>query len=149
MTQRRTDRTAEAEAQHNSSVYGGKELESSSIEITPELVAKYTGGLAGAHRWYDGASPYGGPIAPAAILYYQPWWRFPGWGLRGRQGVNASADWEFYRSVRIGETLTLKGRILDRLLRRGRELVEMEMVATNESGDDVCKARIVMSYTGE
>ena len=47
----------------------GLDLGSHEYEITRDLVAEYSVGVADQHEWYSGVSPFGGPVAPALILH--------------------------------------------------------------------------------
>lgn len=132
-----------------SDVYPGKDLGSYKLKIDRETIEKYVGGVGKRNPWYEENSPYGKPVAPAAILYYKPW-HFPGWRPEGVRGVlNNAAEWEFYRPVYVDETLTLKAQITDRYVRRNRDHVVIEMTATNEAGETVCRGVSVGSWQAE
>lgn len=92
-------------------------------------VDKYVKGVgAEDNRWYSDSSPFGGPIAPASMLIYEPM-RFPGprQYRPDAQPFVTGMDWTFARPIGVGETVGLSQRISDRWIKRGREHAVFEM----------------------
>ncbi len=126
----------------------GTPLGHRTYEVSAERVGKYATGI-GAHAnpWYHTASTYGAPVAPAAILYYEPA-RFDAFMdyLAQRPGWNTRCDWAFIRPVPVGETLTLSLSITDRWIKRGREHARFTMDAVNRKGELVCQGSYYEAY---
>lgn len=117
-------------------------------EVSPDVIEKYMAGIgAQENRWYDRESPYGGPVAPAAILYYEPA-RFEAFMnyLAQRPGWNTRCDWEFLHPVLAGETLELSLSITDRWIKRGRENARFTMEARNAAKRVVCRGHYYEAY---
>ena len=130
-------------------VYIGKELESREFTITPEFVARYMTGVGRPNPWYEQASPYGRPIAPAAILYFGPA-RLRGWTVPGARSVrNSEQEWSFSGPIYVGETLMLRGVVRDRYVYRGRDHVAHEMTAYNQDGKQVARGTQITSWIAD
>ena len=118
-----------------------------SFTITEEQMRRYIDGIDAKNPWYTQDSPYGGPVCPAAILFYEPM-RFPAsqaYG-QGRAVFNARAEWEFCAPTRPGQTLTLRSKVSDRWIKRGREYACYEMEALDEAGKVVCVGRFTNTW---
>ena len=105
-----------------------------------DWVEKYMGSIDARHPWYTGDSPFGGPIAPAAVLNYEME-MFGGWhppGI-GNEILNTGQVWEFRRPMRVGERVFLSARIHARYQKRGREYVAMEACARDADGNLFCR----------
>ncbi|HEX2173036.1 MAG TPA: hypothetical protein VHL09_11405 [Dehalococcoidia bacterium] len=125
----------------------GTALGERSFSITEEQMSRYIEGIAANNAWYTQDSPYGGPVCPAAILFYEPM-RFPASQAYGRDRpvFNARAEWEFCAPTRPGQQLTLRSKVSDRWVKRGREYATFEMEALDESGKVVCIGRFTNTW---
>ncbi|MCH8283837.1 MAG: MaoC family dehydratase N-terminal domain-containing protein [Chloroflexi bacterium] len=125
----------------------GLELGAREIVITDDWIEKYRRSIDDDNPWYAGESPFGGPIAPAAVFNYEME-MFKGWHPPGIGNVlNTGQSWEFRRPMRPGQRVTLKGRVVERYLKRGREHVAMEATAYDEEGNLLCRTVTVHSWT--
>ena len=127
-------------ARYADGIEPGLDLGTREIELTPEWVEKYVGSIDDRNPWYEADSPFGGPIAPAAVFNYEME-LFSGWhppGIRGRI-LNTDQIWEFRRPMRIGQTIRLRGRVHERYVKRGREYISMEATAWDEDGALLCR----------
>jgi len=129
-----------------SEIYVGRDFGSFEFEITPELVRTYTAGTGDVHPWYTGASPLGGPIAPALILHSAPFRRLD-WYLPNLFGnLHAREECEFLAPVMVGERLQSRSLIVDRYLKREREYVVNETLLFNAAGRLVTRLRVHQSF---
>jgi hypothetical protein len=118
----------------------GLDLGSRELVITPDWIQKYVDSIDGHNPWYTDDSPFGGPIAPAAVFNYEME-LFEGWhppDIKGRI-LATEETWEFHRPMRPGQRVLLKGRVQDRYERRGREYIAMEATAWDEQGRLLCR----------
>lgn len=118
----------------------GIDLGSREIVLTPDWIEKYMGSIDDRNPWYTDDSPYGGPIAPAAVFNYEME-LFKGWHPPGVIGtvLNTGQKWEFRRPMCPGQRVLLKGRVAERYERRGREYIAMEATAHDEEGNLLCR----------
>ena len=117
----------------------GLELGTRELVITPAWIEKYMGSIDDRNPWYTQDSPFGGPIAPAAVLNYEME-LFGGWHPPGVTDVlNTKQVWEFRRPIWAGQRITLKGKVVERYEKRGREHVSMEAVALDAAGNLLCR----------
>ena len=128
-------------------IHPGLELGDREIVVTEEWIEKYRRSIDDENPWYAGESPFGGPIAPAVVFNYEME-MFKGWHPPGIGNVlNTGQTWEFRRPMRPGQRVTLKGRVAERYLKRGREYVAMEATAYDEEGNLLCRTVTVHSWT--
>ena len=128
----------------------GMDLGSHEYEITPELVAAYAAGLDDQHGWYTGASPFGGPVAPALILHSEVY-RFGRWYLPNVWGnLHARQEWELFAPIMAGERVTTRSMIVDRYVKRQRDYVVNEVqVFGSASGGLLQRGRTHQSFVLE
>src|SRR5947209_6697364 len=82
----------------------GQDLGVIEFAITPERVRWYIDTLGDDHPWYTGASPFGGPVAPALVVHNPAYdgGRSGRWYLPNRFGnLHAKQQWEFFRPVPV------------------------------------------------
>ena len=117
------------------------------FEIDEQQMRRYIEGIGADNPWYTQDSPYGGPVAPAAILFYEPM-RFPASQSYGRDRpvFNARAEWEFYRPARPGQMVTLRSKVADRWIKRGREYASFEMEARDAAGELLSVGRFTNTW---
>ncbi len=124
----------------------GLDLGSHEYEITPELVAEYAAGVDDPHSWYTGDSPFGGPVAPALILHSEIY-RFGGWYLPNIYGnLHARQEWELFGPIMVGESVTTRGTIVDRYVKRGRDYVVNQAQVYSSDGRLLCRGRTHQSF---
>lgn len=128
-------------------IAAGTVLGERGFTIDDEQLERYAGGIDVQNPWYTKDSPYGGPVCPAAILFYEPM-RFPASQAYGRDRpiFNARAEWEFCAPARPGQRLTLRSKVSDRWIKRGREYATFEMEALDEAGKMVSVGRFTNTW---
>jgi acyl dehydratase len=115
--------------------------------VGEEQLTRYVEGIDVRNPWYAEDSPYGGPVCPASILFYEPM-RFPASQEYGRDRpiFNARGEWEFCAPARPGQRLTLRSKVADRWIKRGREYASFEMEVRDETGKLLCVGRIINTW---
>jgi len=108
--------------------------------VTPELVQKMTGAVEEPNPWYLKSSPFGGPIAPPTITGNDYAEVFFASYERGAT-VHTKAEHEFLNPIRIGKRLIVRGKILEKYERKGRDYVVIESVTTDEDGIEIARSR--------
>ena len=118
----------------------GEELETE-YELTPDLVQEYAQGIDDRNPWFLQDWPtLGGPVAHPALVAYQNLKLIKSkYSLAGC--VDVRHDVRFLRPVRPGQTIRLKGRLVDKYIKREREYVVVECLALDEDGQEVCRDR--------
>ncbi len=120
-------------------VYTGKDLGTRRFTVTPEEIAQHTESTGDQNPWYNGDSPFGGPVAPALFMHSESS-RFDGWYLENLFGnLYIRQLWEIKSPVRAGEEIVSKGRVVDRYTKRDRDCVVCEVEVNNSSGQPVAK----------
>lgn len=132
---------------HADGIRPGLDLGGREIVITHHWIEKYMQSIDDRNPWYTQDSPFGGPVAPAAVFNYEME-MFRGWHPPYSKGkvVNTSQTWEFRRPMRPGQRVLLKGRVADRYVRRGREHIAMETTAYDEQGEVLCRSVTVHAW---
>lgn len=118
----------------------GLDLGTRELVITADWIEKYMGSIDERNPWYTDDSPFGGAIAPCAVLNYEME-LFDGWhppGISGRI-LSTGQTWEFRGPIWPGQRVILKGRVQDRYLKRGREYISMQASAYDEEGKLLCR----------
>ena len=113
----------------------GKDLGTLEWEITEADLEKQCSIDLDYHPWYFGESPFGGRIAPPQIQYRPPRWLLSrNYNVRG-----VLYKWEFENigPLRVGEPITVTGRIAEKWVERDREYVKFESTGTNKKGEIV------------
>jgi hypothetical protein len=122
-------------------IFPGKDLGTRELVLTPDWIEKYMGSIADRNPWYTHDSPFGGPIAPAAVFNYElqlsGGWHPP--GIRGPI-LNTGTSWEFRRPLRPGQRVIVRSRVHARYVKRGREHIAMEACAYDEDGNLLCRS---------
>ena len=128
----------------------GLDLGGHEYEITSELVRDYLDALDDHHEWYTGASPFGGPVAPAIILHSEVY-RFGGWYLPNIWGnLHARQEWELFAPIMVGERVSTRSIIVDRYVKRSRDYVVNEVqVFGSASGRLLQRGRTHQSFVQE
>jgi hypothetical protein len=128
-------------------IHVGKHLGEHEVEITPELVQRFCDGCEDDNPWYSGATPFGGPVAPALIAAQEPW-RFAGWypgELRGN--LHAKQEWDLFRPIMVGSTYTSRALVVDRYLwRDNRHVIVNEVTVSDPDGRVLARGRTHQSF---
>lgn len=128
----------------------GRDLGEERIEVSPELVRWYMEAVEAEHPWYTGASPFGGPIAPALVLHNAPYRRPLNWYLPNLYGnLHAKMAWELFRPVPVGATVLRHGTVVDRYQKRDRDFVVAEAEIEDEQGRLCARTRTTQSFLAD
>ncbi len=128
----RVARDAEGERASFDDIEPGQDLGSLEWEVTPEMIEKQCAIDDDHDALYDSGGPFGGPVAPPQIQYRPPRWllsrRFNIRGLFYR--------WEFenLHPIRPGTTITIRGQVRGKWIKKDREFVEFEFTGTDSEG---------------
>jgi len=118
----------------------GEDLGTRTIHITDELIDDYTAGVGATHPWYTAASPRGRRIAPPTIFDNECLrildTRYARFG-----SIHARQTWSFLKVVPVGATVRVNVRIVDKFVKREKGWFVMELTATDQDGDVVCRGR--------
>ncbi len=127
-------------------VYVGRDMGGSQWQLTPDAVENFIAGTGDANPWYTGRSPLNAPIAPALILHSEVY-RTKAWYLPYVYGnLHARHEWESYRPMAVGESVTTRCTVVDRYFKRDREYVVNEALTFNSAGALVSRARAHQSF---
>jgi acyl dehydratase len=140
----------------NTDVYVGRDYGRRGYVITPEVVAGYCASVDHAHSMYTGASPFGGPVAPATVLHSavydyrehpkaQPAWYLP--NIYGN--LHARQEFEFFAPVMVGDAVHTRSFIADRYGKRGRDYVVNEVLYFNADDRLIGRGRTHQSFLQE
>jgi acyl dehydratase len=121
--------------------------------VTPEQVAVYSEALDDHNAMYTGASPFGGPVAPALLFHSEVYaYRYhpkapPAWYLPNLYGnLHARQEWDLYRPVMLGDAVHTRSWITDRYVKRGRDYVVNEVVFFDAEDAVVARQRTHQSF---
>lgn len=137
-------------------IYVGRDFGRHNIAITPELVTAYSEAVDDHDAMYTGASPYGGPVAPALLLHSEVYaYRDhpkgpPSWYLPNLYGnLHARQEWELFGPMMVGDGVTSRSFITDRYVKRGRDYVVNEVLVFGAAGGVVSRGRTHQSFLSE
>ncbi len=124
----------------------GLDLGGHEYQITSELVRDYAEGVDDHHQWYTGASPFGGPVAPALILHSEVY-KFGGWYLPNVWGnLHARQEWQLLAPITVGERVATRSTIIDRYVKRARDYVVNEVQLFSSDGRLLMRGRTHQSF---
>ena len=137
-------------------VYVGRDYGRHDFVIDTEEVAKYSGAVDDHNPIYTGASPFGGPVAPALVRHSEVYeYRavnggVPEWYLPNLFGnLHARQEWEFFAPVMVGDALHTRSFIADRYVKRGRDYLVNEVLYFNAGDAIVARGRTHQSFLRE
>jgi len=139
-------------AQHTD-VYVGRDYGRHDFVITPEAVAEYMDGTGDHNAIYTGASPLGGPVAPALVRHSevyayrdhpkaQPSWYLP--NIYGN--LHARQEFAFFAPVMVGGPVHTRSFIADRYLKRDRQYVVNEVLYFDADDRVIMRGRTHQSF---
>ena len=134
--------------------YVGKPQDVVTIDVADALVQDYIHRTDDRHPWYTGDSPFGGPVAPATLLFSHSYRDIDSWYLPRRYGnLHAKQEWWFYQPVLVGERIVASTSITERYSKRDRDFLVSEVVITKADGVLAARSRAHQSFlrngTGE
>lgn len=131
--------------------YPGKFLGRREHVVDAAMVERYIAATGDEHRWYREASPWGGPVAPA-LLFHSEQYRFPveTWYLPQLVGtLHIRQQWELFRPAHVGTTVTTTLQVVDRYMRRDRDVVVVECGIFDGTGALLARSRCHQSFLSE
>lgn len=137
-------------------VYVGRDYGRHDLVITPDVVEAYCASVEDHQPMYTGASPFGGPVAPA-LVYHSEVYAYrahpkaqPAWYLPNLYGnLHARQEWDFFAPVMVGDHVVTRSVIAERYAKRGRDYVVNEIVYANGDGRIVARSRTHQSFLAE
>lgn len=126
-------------------IYVGRSFGRRELEITAELVHKYSAGTGDWNPWYTGESAFGRPVAPALILHSEVY-RDVSWYLSVFGNLHARQEWELFHPTMVGETVSAVRTIVDRYTKRDREYVVNEVNVFGSDGRLLNRGRTHQSF---
>lgn len=124
----------------------GKYLGERVVQVTPDLIDRFAAGCEDHNPWYRGASPFGGPVAPALIGSHEPW-RFGGWyPMEVRGALHGRQEWDLYEPIPAGSQYVAQAVIAERYPRRDRHVIVNEVTLASPGGRPHARGRTHMSF---
>lgn len=136
-------------------VYVGRDYGRHDFVIDAREVTKYADAVDDHNGIYTGASPFGGPVAPALVRHsevyeYRSRVGVPEWYLPNLFGnLHARQEWEFFAPVMVGDAVHTRSFISDRYVKRGRDYVVNEVLYHNAADAIVGRGRTHQSFLRE
>lgn len=113
-----------------------EELGPMQIEVTEELVKRYAFCMDDYRSWHFSESPFGGPVAHAALLANDLLTVYcTVYDRRGGSALHTDQELTFHAPVPVGEKVTISGRYVDKYTRRGGGVIVMEAEARDSKGN--------------
>jgi acyl dehydratase len=115
--------------------------------LTPELARDYAEGVEDANPWYVEQSPFGGPVANPILLVAQHARLFKTtYATAGN--IHTRHETQFLNPARLGKTIKVYGKLVDKYVKRGREYLVMECRSVDEDGVELCRDRrtVIIRY---
>lgn len=128
----------------------GKPLTVTDYTVDRDLIADYMARTTDAHPWYVDDSPFGGPVAPATLLFAHAHLRLDDWYLPNRYGnLHSKQEWAFFQPARLGDRIRATRTIVDRYRKRDRAIVVNEVTITRNDGALLARSRSHQSFLAE
>ncbi len=131
--------------------YVGKYLGRHEYVADEAMVAQYVRATGDANPWYTGPSPLGVPLLPGLLLHSEQYaFRLRDWYLPRLYGnLHIRQEWELFRAVAVGTRLWTHGMIVDRYVRKDREVVVLEFCVFDAGDVMVWRGRCHQSFLRE
>lgn len=134
-------------------VYIGRDYGRHDFVITPEVVAEYRDGTGDRNPIYTGASPLGGPVAPALVRHSevysyrdhpkgQPSWYLP--NIYGN--LHARQEFAFFAPVMVNDAVHTRSFIAERYIKRNRQYVVNEVLYFDADDRVIMRGRTHQSF---
>jgi len=110
--------------------------------ITPELIDNFAVATGDDHEWYMKDSPFGGRIAHSTINsldYFAI--IFLKWGKEWT-GLHARHETEVKAPLKLGQKVIVKGKIVGKYEKRGRNYLELEYITRDMDGNELVRNKI-------
>jgi len=128
--------------------YVGKYVGRHEYTADAAMVAQYIAATGDANPWYTGPSPLGGPLLPGLLLHSEQYaFRLRDWYLPNLYGnLHIKQEWELFRAVPVGTRLWTHGMIVDRYVRKDRDVVVLEFCVFDDGDVMVSRGRCHQSF---
>jgi hypothetical protein len=127
-------------------VYVGRDIAGYEFDIDSATIENYIAATGDDHPWYRGASPLGGPLAPALILHSVVF-RNRTWYLPNIFGnLHARQEWQSFAPIREGDHLRTRSFVVERYVKRDREYVVNEVLIFDRDNRIVQRSRTHQSF---
>jgi acyl dehydratase len=138
-------------------IYVGRDFGRHDIVIDADEVAKYCDAVDDHNPIYTGASPFGGPVAPALVRHSEVYayreherTAAPAWYLPNLFGnLHARQQFELFAPVMVGDVIYTRSLIAERYIKRGRDYVVNEVLYFAADGALVARGRTHQSFLRE
>lgn len=112
----------------------GTELGPVETLVSPQIVQEYCRDWADPNPWYLSDSPFGGPVAPPALLAGLTCFQLLSSRYDARSTIGVQSAHRNLRPIPVGETLVTRGWIADKYVKRGLEYVVVSSVTYASDG---------------
>ena len=127
----------------------GEEFETIQIIATREMVNFFLIGINNRDSWFVEKSPLGSAIVPGTMVHsfnirsraYRVWHDFAGALFTEPAGMHVGFEAEFFDPIRVGEKITIKGKVTAVNLKRDRKFIETQTEVYGED-DRLCNRYI-------
>ena len=127
-------------------VFVGRDMGGRECTLAADLVRVYAEGTDDHNPWYEGASPFGGAVAPALLLHSEVY-RNLAWYLPNLIGnLHAKQEWELFQPMMVGDTVRTHSTVVERYVKRNREYVVNEVLITARDGRWLQRSRTHQSF---
>lgn len=138
-------------------IYVGRDFGRHDFVVDAAEVEQYCDAVDDHNPIYTGASPFGGPVAPALVRHSEvyayrehPKAGAPEWYLDNLYGnLHARQEWELFRPIMVGDAVYTRSFIADRYVKRGRDYVVNEVLYFGADGDLRMRGRTHQSFLRE
>jgi len=119
----------------------GHQFEPVTYRVTAEAVAAYTDAVRISHPWYDGESPFGGPIVPPTIIT-SDYSALLAQVLPPFTGMHARHRLELVKPIPVDAPVRVTGVLEDKYVKRGKHYLVVAYEARAEDGSLYARNRI-------
>lgn len=112
----------------------GTELGPVQALVAPQVVEDYCRDWQDPGTWYLGESPFDGPVMPPAYLAGLTGFQLLGSRFDARSTIGVQTAHRNLRPVRVGESITTRGQIADKYIKRGLEYVVITSMTYGSDG---------------
>lgn len=117
----------------------GEEYEDEYL-LSAEMAEDYAQGIEDLNPWYREHSPFGGPVANPMLIVAQHVRLFKTKYITAGN-VHTRHETRFLNPARIGKTIKVSGKLVEKYLKRGCEYLVVECRSVDEDGIEICRDR--------
>ena len=125
----------------------GHEIAPIDMIITEEMAERHAWANDDYNPWYLEDSPFDGRIISPTFLAYDAdimLWNY--FALPEGYGVWAKQEFEFINALRVGKRIRIKGRIVDKTYKRGRDHITFEFLVIDEDGREIVRMKMTHAF---